>query len=170
MGYEFRSLAICLAIILSTFTTASAHQQGESYIFFSISDDSLTGRFEAILSDIDRMLPIDADGNGEVTEAEFNAMSGEIFDFFEARLDIASQGQSLDISSTTFGILDTPQGQFGQISFDVNGLTNVPDSVEVAYEPLIDADTPNHGAYGVIENNTRTGVVDNESHIAQHSV
>lgn len=147
-------------------TDAAAHQQGESYIFFSITDDALTGRFEAILSDIDRMVRIDADGNGEISEPEFLASSNEIYRFFEARTTISDGTTTYPISSSGFGILPTPQGEFGQIEFSVDGLSPVPDSLQISYLPLIDAGAPNHGGYGVIENNTRTGVVDNESHIA----
>ncbi len=166
---NLRTIAGAFAAFLSILVMsapASAHSQGESYVFFSITDDSLTGRFEAILSDIDRMLPIDANGDGEISESEFTAKTPEIFDFFDARFGITNDGQALTITPDGSGILDTPQGQFGQISFIVNGLTSVPDTLEVTYQPLIDADTPNHGGYGVIENNTRTGVVDNEAHIA----
>ncbi len=112
------------------------------------------------------MIPIDANSDGTITEEEFTAKGPEIYEFFKDRLTITRNGETFPITSTDFGILQTPQGEFGQISFDVASPTPTPDSFEIGYTPLIDADTPNHGGYGVIENNTRTGVVDNERHIA----
>ena len=166
MFSSIRAAAVFLVAVLSAMAPAKAHQQGESYIFFSITDETLSGRFEAILSDIDRMVPIDTDADGVVSEDEFNAKTPEIFAFFANRFSISNGGQALDITPGPVGLLDTPHGQFGQIGFEVPALTVVPETLSVTYEPLIDADTPTHGAYGVIENNTRTGVENNESHIA----
>ena len=169
MSSHFKFPAVGLVVLnflLFFAAPLAAHQKGESYVFFSVSDEALTGRFEAILDDIDRMVPLDADANGEISEAEFTAKSSEIFDFFQNRLSLGLNGTDYAISFDSSGVLETPAGTFGQISFTVPDLNPTPDAIDVQYQPMTDAEFPDHGGYGIIENNTRTGVENNESHIA----
>jgi len=144
---------------------ANAHRQGESYVFFSVTDEALSGRFEATLVDIDKLIPLDADGNGEVTRDEFNARADEVYSFFADRFSISSEGTDYPIASNGFDFLDAGFGTFAKIEFTVPDLSPTPESVEVNYEPLSDIN-PAHLGYGVIENNSRTGVKDNESYIS----
>ena len=165
----FRVIALICATVMfvsGALSPASAHRQAESYVFFSQSENEISGRIEAILSDIDRMIPLDADQDGEITADEFNARTDEIFSFFADRLSISSGGTPHPLISSGFGILETPAGTFGQISFDLPDLDPKTETIDVTYEPLTDNDNPGHLGYGVIENNSNTGVVDNERHIA----
>ncbi len=160
------SFFLALAIFGTSVVPAEAHRKAESYVFFSITDEALSGRFEAVLADIDRMVPLDSDGDGKITEAEFLSKSADVFAFFAKRLDLSLDGASYPLSSTEFGLLETPAGTFGQISFDVTGLSPTPEAINLKYEPLSDAANPSHLGYAIIENNTRTGVENNEAHIS----
>jgi len=158
----FRVIALICATVMfvsGALSPASAHRQAESYVFFSQSENAISGRIEAILSDIDRMIPLDADQDGEITADEFNARTDEIFSFFADRLSISSGGTPHPLISSGFGILETPAGTFGQISFDLPELDPKTETIDVTYEPLTDNDNPGHLGYGVIENNSNTGVV-----------
>lgn len=165
----FRFVWVFCALILISFQSAlpvSAHRQAESYVFFSVTDENLTGRIEATLSDINRLVPLDADGDDVVTQQEFEARSDEVFSFFADRLSIVSEGKTYAISPLGNDFLKVGFGTFAQLSFEVDGLSPTPDAVDVRYVPLTDASNPGHLGFGLIENNTRTGVTDNETHIS----
>ncbi|MEL6737233.1 MAG: hypothetical protein AAFO98_15445, partial [Pseudomonadota bacterium] len=128
---NFLPILILLLSVFGLATAANAHRKSESYIFFSVTDESLTGRIEATLNDLDRMIPLDADGDGEITDEEFLAKSAEVFAFFQERVDIAHNGQSYPIVSTGFDFFGVPFGRFAKMEFTVEGLTQTPESVQV---------------------------------------
>jgi len=152
--------------IFQTTLPASAHRQAESYVFFSVTDEALTGRIEATLDDINRLVPLDKDGDQIVTQQEFEARSDEVFSFFASRLSIISDGQTYAISPMSNDFLKVGFGTFAQLSFAVEGLSPTPEFVDVRYVPLTDVSNPGHLGFGLIENNTRTGVTDNETYIS----
>lgn len=165
----FRLVSLFCAMFFAIFQTtlpASAHRQAESYVFFSVTDEALTGRIEATLDDINRLVPLDKDGDQIVTQQEFEARSDEVFSFFASRLSIISDGQTYAISPMSNDFLKVGFGTFAQLSFAVEGLSPTPEFVDVRYVPLTDVSNPGHLGFGLIENNTRTGVTDNETYIS----
>ena len=125
----FAALAVWSALALS----ASAHRLNESYVYFQVTDDALTGRIEATLSDLDGLVGLDADGDGTVTEAEFTAQADTVFTFFSDRLFITSDGTDHGVVANGHDFLRTPQGVFAQMHFDIPTLGSTPDAVEVTY-------------------------------------
>ncbi|MEM8978500.1 MAG: HupE/UreJ family protein [Pseudomonadota bacterium] len=155
-----------LALMVGFGSQAEAHRKAESYVFFSVTDDTLTGRIEATLKDVNRMIPLDTNQDGKISEAEFTAKQDAVFNFFAERLSVSSNGEAFALASTGFGFFKVPFGTFAQLNFEVAGLSPTPEAVEVTYEPLTDAANPGHLGYGIIENNTRTGVENNEAYIS----
>jgi hypothetical protein len=160
-----RSIGLILSLMIMA-TQASAHRENESYVYFNVTDDALSGRVEATLTDLDLVLPLDADGNGEVTQEEFLARSAEAYQFFADRLTISHEGASYPTESTGFDFLETPLGVFALINFNVVGLSPTPEAIDVEYSSPISDAAPGHLGYGLIESNTKTGITDNESNIA----
>ncbi|MBF9030986.1 HupE/UreJ family protein [Rhodobacterales bacterium HKCCE3408] len=145
---------------------ASAHRLNESYVYFTVTDDGMTGRIEARLPDLDGLIGLDADGDGETTREEFTARADAVLQAFEGRLSIQSGGADHPVVFGDYEFLQTPQGIFAQLNFTVPTLGPPPEAVDVTYfSPFQDSD-PSHLGYGLIENNANTGVTDNESHIA----
>ena len=154
-----------LCLLLSGQRT-EAHRLNETYVYFSVSDTALTGRFEATTSDIQLVIPVDEDGNGEVSLEELEANADEIYKYFAQRLSLWDGDRAVEITPAEIKVLPTPQGDFAQIGFKVLDLAPVPDELGIQYRPLTDAINPEHLGYGLIENNTRTGIVDNEGHVS----
>ncbi|MBF9033474.1 HupE/UreJ family protein [Rhodobacterales bacterium HKCCE2091] len=158
--YRLVGLLILLA------SPAAAHQLDETYVYFTVAEDALTGRIEARLPDLDMLVGLDADGDGAVTPEEFDARRDEVIAAFEGRLTINHDGTEYPVIFGDHDFLRTPQGTFAQIRFEVPGIGAPPETIEVVYRsPFQDTD-PSHLGYGLIENNYRTGVEDNERHIA----
>jgi len=147
-------------------TSASAHRDNESYVYFNVSDDALSGRVEVTLDDLALLVDIDTNGDATISKTELEAALPQVFDFFAGRLSITSEGQDYSLQSSGVTYLDTPQGVFAQLQFDIPGLSPTPDSVALTYDFPYDEAEPGHLGYALIESNTRTGVEDNESRIA----
>lgn len=159
-------LSLCLLIALGWPSLATAHRLGESYIYFQVTEDGLTGRFEALAQDIDTIIPLDSDGDGEITTAEVRAKGDEIFRFFADRLELVDSGRTLELAPGAYDRLKTKHGPFVQIGFTLPGLDRVPEELSIDYAPPADVLNPAHLGYALIESNTRTGVEDNEYRIS----
>lgn len=156
-------LAVVLAVLPAL--AAVAHRIDESYVYFQITDDALTGRIEVTAKDLAQAFTFDGDTRLP-TEDAITARADEIFDHFSERLLILSQGQSYGIESTGLEFLETEIATFALFSFDVPDLSPVPDSIDLSYDFLFSDADPNHLGFALIESNTRTGVRKNESHIS----
>lgn len=152
-------------IVLSTLRV-EAHRLNETYIYFNVSEYTLSGRFEGTLDDLNEALALDADGDGSVSEAELQAQQDRVFTLFSERLLIRSDGVAHEITPGPVTSFKTAVGTFVQVGFSVPGITVVPDTIEVGYRPLADALGRPHAGYALIESNERTGLADNESEIS----
>lgn len=161
-----RFLKFFLVFLLILPASTYAHRLGESYVYFQVTDDALTGRFEALAADVDQVVPLDADVDGQITEAEVQAQATALFEFFAGRLLLSDQGSELTVTPGDVSVLKTPHGPFALVSFDVPDLTDVPETLTIAYRPLADVLTPAHLGFALIESNTRTGTKDNENRVS----
>lgn len=167
-----RALRVALVAIalVSMYTfvspSAQAHRVNETYVYFNVTETSLSGRFEVMLSDLDEALELDHDSDGAVSDAELRAEQDRIFSYFAERLFIRSDGVALQLASEPIASFKTAVGEFVQIWFSVPGITLAPDSIEVDYRPLSDALGRSHPGFILIESNERTGLSENESEIS----
>lgn len=156
---------ICLAL-LGTTTLAQAHSANQSYIFLDVSDTTLTGKIEATLTDLDQVLGLDADGNGEITLDEARAKEAEIFDYLLGHLKVTADGEALTITPTEFSFLELPARTFVEAGIAITGFDQTPESIQATYTGFFsDLEEP-HQALAVLSSNTRTGLKDNEANIA----
>ena len=161
----FRMLA-WLFVAVTVAVPATAHRSNESYVYFDVTDDALSGRFEVTYGDLDTLLNIDADGNGTVEEAEFLTAVPRIFEYLSKRLLLANDGQELTLAPSGVDSLDAgANGIFGQIKFDVEGLSSVPEELSIKYDPLMDINS-NHFGFILIGSNSRIGLEENESYVS----
>ena len=155
-------LALPLVLLASY---ASAHRLNESYVYFNVTDESLKGRFEASLSDLDKMLGLDSDGDGTVSDVEFMAQSASVFEFLAERLQLTSNGSEVALAPGPTKILDAGFARFAQIGFEFPELEFVPESMEMSYLPL-NFEGPGQLGLAIIESNTRVGLEGNEAYVS----
>ncbi len=141
----------------------AAHTFDQSYVYFNVTDDALSGRIEATTEDLAKVFAAESE---EFSTTDIQAREDELFAYFLDRLHVFAEGekQQLEFSEITF--LNTEAGEFAQLNFDIPNLTTVPESVEVSYDFLFSDIDPRHQGFALIESNTRTGVSDNESHVS----
>lgn len=157
---------VCLSVILVlTAGVATAHRIDESYVYFQVTEDALTGRIEVTSKDLAQAFTFDGDSRLP-TNDQIEARADEIFDHFADRLLILAEGQRYPVTFTGLDFLDTDIATFALFSFDIPGLAPAPDAIEMSYEFLFNDVDPGHLGFALIESNTRTGVRKNESHIS----
>ncbi|MEO0700956.1 MAG: HupE/UreJ family protein [Pseudomonadota bacterium] len=157
---------VCLSVILVlTAGVATAHRIDESYVYFQVTEDALTGRIEVTSKDLAQAFTFDGDSRLP-TNDQIEARADEIFDHFADRLLILAEGQRYPVTFTGLDFLDTDIATFALFSFDIPDLAPAPDAIEMSYEFLFNDVDPGHLGFALIESNTRTGVRKNESHIS----
>jgi len=152
-----------IAAVLVLVGQAQAHRLNESYVYFNVTDDGLSGRIEATFTDINKVVDLDRDGDGAVTDAEFEAKIPEVQAYFAERLAFSSNGTSLIPVFTDVRYLEIDVDTFALMAFDLPELTATPDAIDMEYRFLFDTVETTHRGFAIIESNTRTGVENNEA-------
>src|SRR5438105_8652268 len=71
-----------------------AHKPSDAYLTLERNGESLTGQWDIALRDLDNVLALDADGDGDITWAEVRARHADIAAYALTRLRVASAGQA----------------------------------------------------------------------------
>ena len=162
------SLLIIFGALLGLSNQAQAHSQGESYIFLNVTENSLSGRFEIPFQELDKAIPLDANGDGTITNDEFDASAEEFYDHLQPRLVFYEGDRQHPVEITGHQFFEGVDFDvFVQISFEVPSLSTPPETMEVDYRFLFDGVDRDHRGLLIIESNTRSGIISNER---QHSL
>ncbi|MEM9056656.1 MAG: HupE/UreJ family protein [Pseudomonadota bacterium] len=148
-------------MLLSTLAfagSAAAHTLGEGYLFINVSDDSLDGRYEITLTDLNKAVPVDTDQDGKVVEAEVDAAIDQIKAYFGERLGIGDGEREYALNFTHHKLTRIPVGQFLELHYTTAWEGRVPDVLHLRYDVLFERDDTHRG-FLVIGRNDKTGVV-----------
>ncbi|MEO1087667.1 MAG: HupE/UreJ family protein, partial [Acidobacteriota bacterium] len=158
-----RCSAVCGLLALLAFAgSASAHRTGESYVYIIATEDSLEGRVEARLTDLNEAVPIDDDGDGELTVDEFEAHQDEVRRYIFDRVAVGTEGRDFPLRFTGIRYIKLRWATFALFDFKAEGVDSPPETIEAEYRALYDV-IPEHRAFLLIERNDRVGLKDNEA-------
>ena len=149
-------LTALLLVMLSTLSsTASAHRLGEGYVFINIGEDGVHGEVTITLRDLDRVLSLDIDGNGVISDEEVSRGRDRVFDYVAENVTISeAEGENvLRLGDLSLQSLDV--GRFASISYESEFLDARRDIV-VRYSMIFEAD-PSHRGFLVLQSNAVTG-------------
>jgi hypothetical protein len=156
-------LPISILVLASLLpTVAIAHRPHEAYLFLRYEEDSLELRVEATLGDLSKALPLDDDGDGEISDAEYQTHHDEIREYFLDHVAIGLGSTNWKLTEKSNDVRTHSFGRFVWIVFDVDAPPEIPDQIEAEYRLFFDS-IPDHRGFLVIERNTKTGVDDNEA-------
>lgn len=158
----FAALVLTLWIALPG-GAAMAHSLNQSYVYFNVTDESLSGRIEVREQDLVRVFAPDA---GRLNQAQIKALQDTLFDHFDPRLQLSSEAGRLSVDFRDISFLETDFGTFAQLNFDVSGLDATPETIEMGYAFIFPDIDPDHRGFALIESNSRTGIANNESRIS----
>ena len=154
-------LLVTLGLAVTVSAPLLAHRPGEGYIFIYRDQSALGGRIEFRLEDLDRGVPLDGDGDGSVSEAEFEAAYGSVEAYVHERVLLGTASTDYELEFVSHDVEIYPVGRFARLHFRIRGLSEPPDLLEVEYRALFDV-IPDHRGFLVVERNVLTGIEDNE--------
>ncbi len=163
--YDRRLAAwICSALLVFlTSTSLQAHNVGESYLYLQIQQDSVTGRFEIALENLNPALGLSGTED-EITAENFPQHVGFLQEYYRQKVRIEHQGTRLPMRFTDSEVLAVSEG-FALLSFSLEGLDSVPDTLTFDYSVLFDED-PDHRGFLLVEYNWATGTFANENRVS----
>ena len=139
-----RRLGLLLAWLLLAAGSAFAHKPSDSYLFIEARADSIEGRWDIALRDLDAAIGLDADGNGELTWGEVRSRHGEIAAYAASRLAIRAGETDCPIRATGHLVTEHTDGSYAVMRFQAacNGATR---GLAVRYSLLFDIDAQHRG-------------------------
>jgi hypothetical protein len=142
---------------------SAAHSAGNSHLYLQIYPDSLSGRFEIALSDLNPALGLSGT-ELEITADNLDQRIGFLQTYFLEHVSISADRGPLSIDFKAHGLLDT-EGGYVLMPFDLGGFDQVPEELIIEYSVLFDED-PDHRGFLLVEHNWATGTFANEGRVS----
>ena len=160
----WRSLGWALTLVLAGLVTqARAHNLGDSYLYLQVYEESVSGRFEIALSDLNPALGLTGTAD-EITAENLDQRAGFLQQYYLEHVTISAEGRPLAIEFTRPGSAELRAG-YVQLPFDLGGLEEVPAKLTFDYSVLFDEE-PSHRGFVIIEHNWSTGTFANENQVS----
>ncbi len=154
---------LLVLVALLTATQGRAHRLGDSYLYLQIYEESVSGRFEISLSDLNPALGLSG-SEQEITAENLDERVPFLRQYYLEHVSIAGPLGALSIEFKQHGFLEA-QGGFVLLPFDLGGLDGVPDTLSFEYSVLFDEE-PSHRGFLLVEHNWATGTFANENRIS----
>lgn len=159
-----RILTIGLALTTACLSTAAlhAHAPDQGYLYLRIYKDAIGGRFELIAKDINQA--IGSNLPDDLTMEQLKVHLPAIQSYFKQRSSFkGSDGSTYSVQFREPEILDLEEMEdFVRFHFDLEGVNEVPESMDIMYNVLFDVN-PKHRGLLIIEYNWKAGILDNEA-------
>jgi HupE / UreJ protein len=137
-------------IMLTLQSLAWAHKPSDSYLTLRAEAASpvVKVRWDIALRDLDYVLALDRDGNGELTWGEVKQRSAEITALATGQLKLSAQDQACSLTSTGPLMLEThSDGTYAVLSLDAAcaSAASLADGLKASYALFFDVDPTHRG-------------------------
>lgn len=153
-----------IAISWSVSVSANAHAPDQSYIFVRLYDDSLQGRVEMTVADLNAALELGLPEDGSVTTEALAVHLADIRNYFGRHVKLGADGPPEALSFDRFDIHTQPLGQYLQAYFELGGRSERPKEITAEMSVLLD-ERPSHRGMLVVEHNWQTGTFNDEANV-----
>ena len=157
---------ICLCLFAAP-QAADAHRPDESYVFLIITDGPLEGEIHMRLSDMAKAVPIDSNGDGEISDEEVAQSYKDIATYLSERIrffDDAGSHQPEMVGDIRF--FGKGERRSFVLDFRVPSINPPPDALDVEFPFLYDRIDPEHRPMLLIKSNPRMRLRYNGSHVS----
>ena len=149
LGHALRQSALLLCLLLTALAsgTAWAHKPSDSYLSLraDTASNAIAVRWDIALRDLDYVLQLDRDGNGELNWGEVRQRESDITALATARLLLSSDGSPCVWSSAAPLMLDKhSDGTYAVLTLSAQ-CTRFGDAVKASYSLLFDVDPTHRG-------------------------
>jgi hypothetical protein len=138
--------SMLLALVALFWLPASwAHKPSDSYLTLRTQDNSVAIRWDIALRDLDFVLQLDRDGNGELTWGEVRQRTNDIQAYALARAAFSAQGKACALTSTAPLQLEKhSDGAYAVLSLAA-ACERIAEPLELSYSLLFDVDPTHRG-------------------------
>jgi len=154
---------LCLLVGSGAAVESAAHNAGSSYLYLQIYPESISGRFEIALSDLNTALGFSGT-ELEITADNLDQRIDFLQTYYLEHVSISDDRGPLSIDLTTHDLLDA-EGGYVLMPFNLGGLDRVPKALVFEYSILFDED-PGHRGFLLVEHNWATGTFANENRVS----
>lgn len=159
------ALAVVGVGVLASANPASAHSGNQSYLYLDISKNSVSGRIEAPVRDINEALGLSLLGTDVEVDEKLGVALPQLTEYFGKHLSIGVGGQNWPIEFVSaerfFSDLDEAEDNYAIIKFKADtGGAEVPRTLDIRFDPFFD-EIPGRDALLLIGNDWEAGVVEN---------
>ncbi|MGK0388994.1 MAG: hypothetical protein ACI94Y_001728 [Maribacter sp.] len=152
------TLFLCLIFFIPS---TQAHSPDQSYLYLRIYKEAIGGRFEMTAKDMNKALGLGLEGKMTIENLTPHLPRVKEYLISRSAFRAGSETYTVKFTETTVLDLDEMEG-FARINFDLEGVTVIPDEMQIDYEVLFDKDKKHKGML-IIEYNWKAGIVDNEA-------
>lgn len=159
-------LAVVLVIMGALFSgrPAVAHTLGQSYLYLSVYDDRVTGRFEITLKDLNKALDL-ISADDQINEANINDHIGAAHDYYSKKVQFFSGQKLLPIRFSAVDLRRLKIGTYVLLTFIIIENAATPETIDIDYNVLFDKD-PDHAGLLVIEHFWNANIFNNEGQVS----
>jgi len=150
---------VLLILALSFSSVARAHAPDQSYLYLRIYEGHTEGTVEMTFKDINTALGLSLERGMSV--ADLQPFLPAIRKYIKERIALSANANRYNLVFTEPELFEADMGVFLRSHFDLPGLTEQPDQIEVDYNILFDKD-PKHQGMLVIGHHWKSGIVNNE--------
>ncbi len=140
---------------------SNAHSPDQSYLYLRIYKSSIGGRFEMTAKDMNRALGTDLPKKLSMEVIE--PYLPKIKEYLVSRSNFKAGSENYTVRFTETTVLNLEEmDDFVRVNFELDGVTEVPEEMDIDYSVMFDKD-PNHKGMLIIEYNWKAGIVSNEA-------
>ena len=123
---------------------ASAHKPSDAHLRLAASGETITGRLDVAVRDLDGALGFDGDGDGAITWAELSESAPRIAGYIAHRLTVGADGAPCVQRLGDGALVELSDGAYWAVPIAAT-CTHAPRSIDVAYALLFDLDSMHRG-------------------------
>jgi hypothetical protein len=140
--------------------SAWAHKPSDSYLTLDVKAESIEGRWDIALRDLDFALSLDADGNGELTWGEVRARHADIAAYASQRLSVRADDKPCAVTVGAQQIDEHTDGAYSVLPLALACDAASPQALTLNYTLLADLDPQHRGLLKLAARGaTRTAVL-----------
>jgi HupE / UreJ protein len=143
-----RLLWQALFVLLLSPLTAHAHLASTSWLKLAVSNATVTGRWEIPLPDLDDVLGLDADDDGQLTWGELRAREADVAAYVLARLSLSADGLVVKPCATKQLVCERSDGGYAVLDIRAEAAQPIRE-LRLAYRLFFDRDLLHRGLVNV---------------------
>lgn len=144
MSVALRVIALAIALVGLISSEAHAHKPSDSYLRVSTGGERLHVRWDISLKDLETIVGLDDDANGEITWGELKARQSAVFEYARSRLSISVDGRAVSLVPGPLLFERHSDGGYAVLEFGTDA-PGSPGKVSITYSLLFDVDPTHRG-------------------------